>query len=534
MKSRRPDLLHATAFALQRPVPATRTRRALELPLFGALGLAAVLAHAQENTARPALTITPEISLRQTATDNARLSSNDRQADLVTEVSPELRLSSNAGRIKGFFDYTLHGLVYARHSSANTFQQSLSAAGVAEAVENWAFVDASASISQQNISALGTQSADTSLINPNRTEVASLRVSPYLRGRLGNFANYEARLAWQTTKTKDSTADSSSTAGSVRVSSDTAFSRLGWAFDYSHQTVDFAETASTQSDRLTGTLLFAATPELRFSVKAGQETNDLVSLNKERYDTWGAGVAWSPSERTRIEADYQHRFFGSSNSVRIEHRMPRSVWSYTDTRDVSSDAGGGGNGSGNGNGNTARTVFDLLFSQFASIAPDPIQRAALVDAFLLSNGLSRTTLASGGFLTSAVSVQRRQDLSFALLGVRSTVIVSAFRNDARRLDAASTVADDLSNGNVLRQQGFSVNLSHRLTPLSALSVAATLTKTSATVGAQSTELKSLIATFTSRLREHADLSVSARRASFNSDISPYTENAVTANLRVQF
>jgi uncharacterized protein (PEP-CTERM system associated) len=141
---------------------------------------------------------------------------------------------------------------------------------------------------------------------------------------------------------------------------------------------------------------------------------------------------------------------------------------------------------------------------------------------------------SGGFLTSAATVQRRQNLSFAVLGVRSTVVVSAFRNDAQRLDPTAIVADDLANGNVLREHGFSVNLSHRLTPLSALSVLASQTKTSATVGAESTNLRGLMATVSSRWRYNADVSFSARRSWFQSSASPYTENALIANLRLRF
>ena len=57
-----------------------------------------------------------------------------------------------------------------------------------------AFIDASASITQENISALGQRSADPALVNANRTEVASARVSPYLRGTLASLVDYEARL----------------------------------------------------------------------------------------------------------------------------------------------------------------------------------------------------------------------------------------------------------------------------------------------------------------------------------------------------
>jgi uncharacterized protein (PEP-CTERM system associated) len=475
------------------------------------------------------LTLEPQLALQQTLTDNLHLVTGGGTTELVTEISPGLRLSSSGGRIKGFLNYAVRGLVYARESSSNNVQQTLNAAGSAEAVENWAYVDASASISQQNISALGTQSPDPALLNSNRTEVTSLRISPYVRGQLGGFASYEGRLNWQSTNSAASQADSTTSGGSLRMASNASLARLGWSVEASHQAIDFHASGKSETDRMTGALTFAATPELQLSTRAGRESNDLVTLNKQVYRTWGWGAIWTPTERTRLDLQREQRFFGSSHNVRFEHRMPRSVVTFSDVSDVSTDAG-----TGIGNGSGPRTVYDLLFTQFASLAPDPVLRAALVDAFLLNNGLTRSSLVTGGFLTSSVSLQRRTDLSYAWLGLRSTVIVSAFRNETRQLDGAPVASDDLANGNVLRQYGISANLSHRLTPLSALSVLAARTKTTASVTAQATDLRSLTATLTSRLRTNADLSLSARHSSFQSTASPYTENALIANLQLRF
>jgi len=523
MNSREPDYLRGTHW---QPLRSTCIAHAIGPPLCGILGLVALGAGAQESGARPTLTFTPELFIQETLTNNSHLTSGNGKTELITELTPELRLGSNAGRIKGFLDYAVRGLVYARESSANNIQQILSAAGTAEAVENWAYVDASATISQQNISALGTQSPDSSLINSNRTEVTSVNVAPYLRGHLGNFADYDARLIWQSTRSDASNADSTTTTAMLRLASDRSLARLGWSADLSHQAIEFRAAGTNQTDRANGGLTYAATPELRFSAKAGHEINDLVTVTKKGYNTHGWGVTWSPSERTRLDAEREKRFFGNSHSVRFEHRMPRSVWTYTDTRDVSTDAGT--------SAPAGTTVFDLLFTQAASLVPDPVQRAAYVDAFLASNGLTRASLITGGFLTSAASVQRHQDLSFATLGVRTTLIVSAFRNDARRLDSTAVVTDDLSNGNLLNQKGLSVNVSHQLTPLSALSVLASLTKTGASLGLQGSDLKLLTTTLTSRVRQNADLSLSARHAVSSGTASSYTESAVLASLRLRF
>ena len=92
----------------------------------------------------------------------------------------------------------------------------------------------------------------------------------------------------------------------------------------------------------------------------------------------------------------------------------------------------------------------------------------------------------------------------------------------------------MSNGNTLRQRGFNVNVSHRLTPQQALSTDFSLTRTNGRVGDRSTDLKSLTATWTNRLNEDVTLSLSARRTLFGSPTDPYNESALVANLTVQF
>src|SRR6185312_3367064 len=97
-------------------------------------------------------------------------------------------------RLKGYLDYSLTGLWYARGTASNQVLHNLAASGNAAIVENFFNVDLNGSISQQAISAFGVQSPDTSLHNPNQTSVASFGVSPYLHGRLGDRFDYEARL----------------------------------------------------------------------------------------------------------------------------------------------------------------------------------------------------------------------------------------------------------------------------------------------------------------------------------------------------
>jgi uncharacterized protein (PEP-CTERM system associated) len=68
-------------------------------------------------------------------------------------------------------------------------------AGTLEAVEDWLFVDASATISQQYISAFGAVSPSNANIDRNRTETFYYSLSPYIRGRLLSSAEYLLRYS---------------------------------------------------------------------------------------------------------------------------------------------------------------------------------------------------------------------------------------------------------------------------------------------------------------------------------------------------
>src|SRR5678815_3815882 len=83
-------------------------------------------AHAQstaaaEGTPGRTFSIVPTFSVTETFTDNRHLTTNNRQSDLITQISPGLHMTSTGGRVRGFFDYSLTGLLYARDSSSNEF-----------------------------------------------------------------------------------------------------------------------------------------------------------------------------------------------------------------------------------------------------------------------------------------------------------------------------------------------------------------------------------------------------------------------------
>jgi uncharacterized protein (PEP-CTERM system associated) len=181
MQSRRAEATGSRVLnATERPIVACWAAGAMACLAWGH-ATAQVPAAALIATTRPVFSF--DLGVQATATSNAQMSASTPRSDLVTELTPHLRWTSRSGMVTGSADYAVRANLYARNGGANELQHNLAAAGTLNLPDQRMFVDASASVSQAQRSALGTRSADSTLIDSNRTEVASIQVSPYVRGR---------------------------------------------------------------------------------------------------------------------------------------------------------------------------------------------------------------------------------------------------------------------------------------------------------------------------------------------------------------
>lgn len=506
---------------------------AKSVPLALGLVVASAAAYAQDagtdSSPIRTMSIVPRVSVTETLTNNVQLTSVNPRSDLVTEVTPGIRVNSQGARLKGYLDYSVDKIMYAQSSASNQYQRALNTAGTLEAIDNWAYIDFNGSISRQAISPFGTPSISNTAINTNQTEVSSYQISPYVRGRLGDVANYEARYSRAITRSYAGPfSDVNSTNGTAKISGNTAISGLGWSADASQQNIDYSNSLPAEADRFTVGPSYAITPQLHVSANAGRELNNYTTPDKQSYSTSGVAVNWTPSPTTTLSASRELRSFGETHNVNLEHRTGRTVWKFTDTKDILQAQGQTGVAN-------LGSIYGLLYSQFASIEPDPTARAQLVNAFLQANGLNPNATAVSNFLTSAVSLQRQQELSFALLGVRDTITFAATKLESSGLNAASTAANNLNNPLFFNQFGFSVNYAHRLTPDYSLGVMASQQHTSALgqSNSQDGRLRSLNLNVSGKVGKQSTASIGFRRVVYSA-ATPYNESAVFGTLIVQF
>jgi len=501
--------------------------------------------------ARPAISIVPRISVSETYTTNVALSSSGKKSDLITQVSPGIRISSNGGRIRGSLDYSLTEQIYANNSSGRRSQNALTAAGTVEAVENWAFVDFSGLIGQQAISAFGAPVGDGSALNSNSTETSVFRLSPYVRGRLGSVADYEARYSLSSSRSGSAAVSDVNTRElSLRMTGTGGRKTVGWNLTGDQQTIDYSAARSTSSRRISGLVSVPINDRWSAYVKAGHESSNYEVANNQNLDFTALGVTftpndeaqfsidrdangstglvvkWAPSRRTSVSVVRERRLFGDSQTIALAYRTSNTAWTFSDTRSTVTSNGLSTNA-------PTQTLYDLLLAQFSAGELDPVRREQF-SAFLQANGIRPAATAIGGFLTSALSLQNQQQLSFALFGVRSTISLTATRGSNTRLDSVSSAADDLSNSAVVRQNGLIANYSLRFSPATTLSVIAARQNASGSLGQAGTSTTSVNVNLSTRLTKDATASIGARRIVFDSSTTPYTETAVLGNVNVQF
>jgi uncharacterized protein (PEP-CTERM system associated) len=483
------------------------------------------------SSGRGGWTFVPTISLRGTATDNVDQAPGDlARSDFITEIIPGIRIDGNGKRVKLHLDYRMDNLIYARDSSQNDLRNYLNAFGSLEAIEHVLFIDARAAIDQEAISPFGPRPTVTN--GTNRTETRTYQVSPYVQGRLLGTTSYLLRYDYVDQHTTESaTGDEQNSLVTGRLQGETRIDALGWSLEATSQRTNYEQSRDTQDDRARGVLVYAFDPQFHVNVTGGYERNNYVTLQTEGNATYGGGFEWAPTPRSKVYGNWEHRFFGEGWNYGASNRSPYLALSYSDRRDVTTDA----QSSIGGAGYTA--AYNMLFAALATRFPDPIDRAAEAQRLLDSGNIPSDLGLPSDFIVGNSYVERRQEARAALLGVRNTLSFAIYRLTRDNLVATGP---DIPPGTTpdTREWGGSANLAHKLTPFTTFNVGGTWHETTSTSGPDITSKE-----WTARMGLATQFgprttgSLEYRFTRFTSDAttnSDYRENEFIATLYYQF
>lgn len=416
--------------------------------------------------------VTPDIQLTETYSDNPTLAApGDTRSDYITQITPGLRIDGRGPRFRASFAYRPSALFYARHSREDRLVNNLRAFGSLEAVENFFFIDANSSITQNFISPFGARPADITAITPNRTETRTFGISPYVRRVLAQGYTYELRNRnlWTSSDT-NALSNVHTTQWLGRFASPVRL--FGWALEYEDKKIrleSFTQQPDLETKRVRGRLFYRPDPDWRLSLSAGREENNYQSAGEKRSSSIrGAGLTWTPSVRTSADLQYERRFFGASRLARLQHRTRLTAWNLAYSRNISDfqqellrpppgDTGA------------------LLDAIFAARISDPVERAAAVEQFLRASGVPDFLASSLAFYTPQVMLRERLEASAAILGVRNSLAFTVFADESTRLSERATgiAPDAFLFGNRVEQRGLGVRASHRLAPFTSVGASAT-------------------------------------------------------------
>jgi uncharacterized protein (PEP-CTERM system associated) len=470
---------------------------------------------------------------RVTLSDNIGLApAGQEESDLVFEAIPVFRLSRQGARARLEASYAPSLYFYARNSDNNNVQQRLNAFGTVEAVENFFYVDARAYVSQTYISPFQPRPVDGSLLTNNRTQTTTLGLSPYIQGETPRGYRYLLRNdnTWTTTQGSQLVDEfDSRLLGNL----DSPFyGSLGWGLDYDYRYTKFESQQSTYQQLVRARGIWQANPDLVLNARLGYETND-YTLESYEGAIYGAGVDWTPTPRTRLNGFVEHRFFGTSYGLDLDHRTRMTGWRLHASRDT-------------------RTYRDQVFTLSpgdlavstdaalqGSIA-DPLERQRAVDEFLLRSGLPPTLIAPYTFYTQQVYVAERIEGTATLFGVRNSIAFTLFWHDNEPVTATGASLPDVFNTTQdFRQQGGIVAATHQLSARTALTFSAQRTYASSKGATSTPENKSiedtLRLTMTHRLTPKTLGTIGLRWMDFDSEPSPgFKEHALFAAVAHDF
>jgi uncharacterized protein (PEP-CTERM system associated) len=406
--------------------------------------------------------ITPRLQVRETYTDNVRLAGRgDEQSDFVTEIDPGVRIVGRGARLQVEADYAFKYKAYVNNSDANGHNHSLRSHALMDVWDRKLFVDAAASIAQQNISTLGALTTSDANINPNRAEIRQATISPFWVSRLGTFANAEARYSWNKIQSDGATSalNSQSDLVSLGLSSGLDFSNLGWSLNYSKQQIDSDEGQFSERtlESVKASASYRVLPTLAAIATVGHDDNSYGDVRGKTKGTfYSVGFEWVPSSRTKVRAEVGEHYFGNTAALNAEHRTRLTTWSLVYSEQIVATPGQFGLPVGL---DTAATLDRLFVTQF----PDPVERAQAVRAFIDLNGLPATLPGTVDFLTNQVSLSERLQGTFAMRGVRGSLIASIFHEKRTNQSSGATAlgTDPFSLSDEVKQTGYSTILTWR-------------------------------------------------------------------------
>ena len=508
------------------------------LPILPALPTLPALPILLSLLAMPALaqaddwTVTPTLRLRQSYTDNVNLAPAEAaRGEPTSEITPGVAITADDGpRLRMALAYSLQKVLYTRQ--ADRLNHQLNASGHAELLQDWLYLDARSSISQQNISAFGPQLTDTVQVSGNSNQVRAHSISPMLQHYFRGIATAVLRYDYQRVAS-GSLLGVQSDGASLRLTGDNGGRSWNWdlALDRKH-IADAALAPMTMTDAAL-TLSYSLNSAVSLFSSGGYENKDYQARSGEpagKY--WSSGATWSPSPRTRVSASFGRRYFGKTIALDASYRMRSMLWTLNYSEDITTMHG-------EFLSIPPAGLSDFLYQLWETRVPDPQKRLQTIKVFLLLSQMLGTD-GNVNFFSHRYYLQKAMRLAAVYSGTRGALAFNF--STMRRLAQTSSIVDsmllgpdELSLEDRTRQSAAQVGWNWRLSSRGAVTVGASHNRVQSLSTNRQDRNSILSATLSHQLRTNIGADVSLRHSRHTSNAGGnYRENGVSAALTVAF
>ncbi|MGH8850162.1 MAG: TIGR03016 family PEP-CTERM system-associated outer membrane protein [Casimicrobiaceae bacterium] len=401
------------------------------------------------------------VSGRETVTNNVNLESSEtRQSDWVTELTPSLHVTERGARTSLEGTLSVPIVLYARNGGNNAVYPSADLLGDVRLIGDIFHVEGQVSVAQQFFNPFGAQPLGFENVTQNRYQTSTYRVSPYAKGITPGRVSYEVRNdnVWtDLSGAPIATSNFRYTAVNAKLSD--VESVYGWQAEADYNDTDYYNAGSTTRTALVrGIGVYTPDPQLRLSARVGYEENHFP-LQDQSNAIYGAGFDWRPTARAKAHGFWEHRYFGPSYLLSLENRMPLTVWNVRLSRNVTTYP------QALANLPAGADVSALLNQIYQATIPDPTERQQTIDQFIRDRGLPPTLTSALSLYSQQILLQESQSASVGLLGVRNTVLLTIFNVRSEPIaPSGNALPPTLAGATNNRQTGASVLWSHKFTP----------------------------------------------------------------------
>jgi uncharacterized protein (PEP-CTERM system associated) len=353
------------------------------------------------------LTFTPSLALEQIYNDNIRYTPTNRREDLITRITPSLRIQADTARLQGGLTYAPSLDYYWRNTSENRVNQNFNGQMLGTVIPDRLFIDARGQAAVQSLSGGVAPESEASGGRDNQVQTYTFSVSPYLVQRFRGLAT--ARVGYVLNYVNQNRADRNAPLPTDQLAS--SFTPSEYTSHQGYITVrtgeDFgryAGQATVSNTEFVGSGLYEgafrrlALLENRYSITRAIAVVGDIGVEAQKFNTvpvtdfedivWAAGVRLTPGPDTTITAKYGRR--DGFNSFFLESRVAlgvRTTLFANYNERLTSSALDAGSLLGN-------TTIDALGNVVDAATGQPIIPSIANSNLGIQSGLSRTTTAS--------------------------------------------------------------------------------------------------------------------------------------------